>query len=225
MKYLNDNNKLQIPEYQREEVWTKYQKQLLIDTIIRTYDIPKFYYIVQQDDPDIIYRIADGQQRTKAIVGFMNDEFPLDVHADKWNDTEEIEGKKFSELSADLQQWLHNQTIDVIEMRGYTDKEEKDVFLRMQLGTPLNAAEKRRGLPGNVPGIVKELSNHKLFKQEGMIKFSHKRFGYEDAVAKIFHQFYKGMITTIRPPDINQTYLDNQDMLLLGLFEVVPHLV
>ena len=31
------------PDYQRPSVWKKSQKQLLIDSILRGYDLPKFY--------------------------------------------------------------------------------------------------------------------------------------------------------------------------------------
>lgn len=31
------------PDYQRPAVWTRAQKQLLIDSMLRDYDIPKFY--------------------------------------------------------------------------------------------------------------------------------------------------------------------------------------
>ena len=31
------------PDYQRPAVWTRAQKQLLIDSMLRDYDVPKFY--------------------------------------------------------------------------------------------------------------------------------------------------------------------------------------
>ena len=32
------------PDFQRPPVWSKAQKQLLIDTILRNYDVPKLYW-------------------------------------------------------------------------------------------------------------------------------------------------------------------------------------
>ena len=32
------------PDFQRPAVWTTAQKQLLIDTILRDYDVPKMYW-------------------------------------------------------------------------------------------------------------------------------------------------------------------------------------
>ena len=34
------------PDYQRPPVWTRSQKQLLIDTVLRNYEIPKLYWRV-----------------------------------------------------------------------------------------------------------------------------------------------------------------------------------
>ena len=87
-------------EYQRESAWGKPQKQLLIDTIFRGMDIPKFYLwkiddstLVNgypdgetkqiyrdilarkrhdNDDPrPFVYEVVDGQQRIRTILEFI----------------------------------------------------------------------------------------------------------------------------------------------------------
>ena len=40
------------PDYQRPAVWSKAQKQLLVDTILRDYDVPKFYWRKTGSKPD-----------------------------------------------------------------------------------------------------------------------------------------------------------------------------
>lgn len=48
------------PDYQRPSVWTKNQKQLLMDSILHDYDIPKIYlHEVEKEKYDVV----DGQQR------------------------------------------------------------------------------------------------------------------------------------------------------------------
>tara|TARA_Y100000768_G_scaffold26629_1_gene17951 strand:+ start:4835 stop:6130 length:1296 start_codon:yes stop_codon:yes gene_type:complete len=214
--FFSDRNKLEIPDYQREEVWTKYQKQLLIDTIFRVYDIPKVYFVLRNSQNEgVKYRIADGQQRSKAIIDFLNDKFSTLNDSDPCiydGVTEEVANKKFSELSEDLQQYILAQEIDVVELKNYTEDEEKDIFTRMQMGTPLNAAEKRRGYNGNLPSLITKLANHKIFNTENLIDFSSKRYGYEDACAKIFHTFYHGRVTTIKPTEIRKTYSECEDI-------------
>lgn len=47
------------PDYQRPAVWTKAQKQLLIDSILRDFDVPKIYLHEKNNDT---YDVIDGQQ-------------------------------------------------------------------------------------------------------------------------------------------------------------------
>lgn len=54
------------PDFQRPAVWTTAQKQLLIDTILREYDVPKMYWRKLASAPDR-YDVVDGQQRLRAI--------------------------------------------------------------------------------------------------------------------------------------------------------------
>jgi hypothetical protein len=214
---LSQRDKLEIPDYQREEVWTKYQKQLLVDTIFRGYDIPKLYFVITSpENGEIVkYRIADGQQRVKTILSFLKNEFKTFSDSDdcKFENQEEIVANKtFESFSEDLQEHILSQEIDVVELKNYTEDEEKDIFTRMQMGTPLNAAEKRRGYSGNLPALITKLAQHKIFSSENFIDFSSKRYGYEDACAKIFHTFYNKRVTTIAPTEIKKTYDECQDI-------------
>ena len=49
------------PDFQRPPVWSLGQKQLLIDTILRGYDIPKLYWRKISKSPEK-YEVVDGQQ-------------------------------------------------------------------------------------------------------------------------------------------------------------------
>ena len=53
------------PQYQRAPVWNDAKKQLLIDSILRGYDLPKFY--LRSTDPPYEHEVVDGQQRLHAI--------------------------------------------------------------------------------------------------------------------------------------------------------------
>ncbi len=64
-KYKRKKINLQ-PQYQRTGVWSDKNNQLLIDTILRGYDIPKIYLTDSKDD-NFEQEVIDGQQRLKAI--------------------------------------------------------------------------------------------------------------------------------------------------------------
>jgi uncharacterized protein with ParB-like and HNH nuclease domain len=79
---LRKNNMLSVNfEYQRGPVWTKGQKQKLIDSLLRGYPIPLLYFRhiktsiagMQREDLEII----DGQQRINALYEFDQGAFKL----------------------------------------------------------------------------------------------------------------------------------------------------
>ena len=74
------------PDYQRPSVWAPSQKKLLIDSILRNYDIPKMYWRKVGKNPDK-YEVVDGQQRLRAIWEFMEGKFDLGKDADTLNGT------------------------------------------------------------------------------------------------------------------------------------------
>ena len=69
-------------EYQRGLAWSEYQKQMFIDSLLRGYSAPAFYFHVKETklpnghiNQDI--EIIDGQQRVNAITAFFDGGFPL----------------------------------------------------------------------------------------------------------------------------------------------------
>lgn len=198
------------PEYQRDAVWTRSQKQMLIDSILRGFDVPKFYFRVDGQ----IWDVVDGQQRCRAIIEFLNDEFPLAKDAAKigaW----EIKGKRFSQLDEELATNFTTTVLHFVKLKNYSDSEIEELFLRLQNGTPLNPAEKRRAMSGTMRSVVAEIATEPFFT-DGLCHFSAKRFGYEDAAAKILHQQLNPPVADLQASSIADTYrknsaIDNSD--------------
>ncbi|MCK4764940.1 MAG: DUF262 domain-containing protein [Candidatus Aminicenantes bacterium] len=64
---LHEDDKLNLsPEYQRNEIWPIKAKQKLIDSIRRNKPIPNFFLYKENGK----YEIVDGQQRTRALLGY-----------------------------------------------------------------------------------------------------------------------------------------------------------
>ena len=104
-------NRLEMqPEFQRNQVWSKAAKIMLIDTILRNIPMPKIFLqgILRKGDT---YRIViDGQQRLTAILEFLNDGFALDTPYDG-----QYRLKRFSELPAQIQDEILNYNVDINE--------------------------------------------------------------------------------------------------------------
>ena len=67
-KIYKRRDRYEIPDWQREEVWNKTKKQQLIDSILRGWKLPKFYFVKLEGDQ---YEVVDGQQRLTAIFEFL----------------------------------------------------------------------------------------------------------------------------------------------------------
>src|SRR5262245_51527246 len=66
---------IEFPEYQREpNIWSRDQKQRLIDSIVREFDIASVY-LYMRDDGGL--ECIDGRQRLNAIMSFLGGN-PLD---------------------------------------------------------------------------------------------------------------------------------------------------
>ena len=103
------------PDYQRPPAWSLKQKQLLMDTILRGYDIPKFYWRKVKRDDGIIYEVIDGQQRLRTIWEFRKGEFALSRDADSI-DGQKISGLRFMQLPPELLLAFDTYQLDVVEI-------------------------------------------------------------------------------------------------------------
>lgn len=64
-KIYKRRDRYEIPDWQREEVWSKPKRQKLIDSILRGWRLPKFHFLKASDTE---YEVVDGQQRLAAIT-------------------------------------------------------------------------------------------------------------------------------------------------------------
>lgn len=190
-------------EYQRNPVWSRPQEQLLIDTILNDWDVPKIYLF---ERPDGVKEVVDGQQRLLAIFRFMNGEFalpqdqsPVRGHA--------IAGSRFADLPDELQAALGVYALTVVTLQEYAQDDVEDFFVRLQEGVSLKPAEKRRALAGQMPDVVAQLGLHPVFPL--CARFHNRNYGYEDAVAKVLHMLLAGEITGFSAAAIRRTYTEN----------------
>ncbi|MFI6165277.1 DUF262 domain-containing protein [Nocardia sp. NPDC051052] len=68
-KIYKRRGRYDIPDWQRDEVWSLDHKQLLIDSILNGWKLPKFYFAKTSSDPDE-FDVVDGQQRLATIWEF-----------------------------------------------------------------------------------------------------------------------------------------------------------
>ena len=66
------------PDFQRNEVWSRLQKSLLIESILIRIPIPAFYIDARNQRK---WNVIDGLQRLSTIINFIKGEFKLGVFA------------------------------------------------------------------------------------------------------------------------------------------------
>ncbi|MFH0734213.1 MAG: DUF262 domain-containing protein [bacterium] len=193
------------PDYQRPSVWSTSQKQLLMDSILRGYDIPKFYLRKISSNPDK-YEVVDGQQRLRAIWGYINGEYRLSKEIDEINGFV-IEGKYYTELPDEIRSDFDVYAIDIIIISNSDEEEVREMFLRLQNGTTLKAQEKRNAMPGQMRNFVKSLVQHNFFYKT--VNFANRRFTHDHVAAQMCLIELNGQICNIKDKDLNKMYEEN----------------
>jgi hypothetical protein len=191
------------PDFQRPPVWSRAQKQLLVDTILRDYDIPKLYWRKVSTKPDK-YDVVDGQQRLRAIWDFFDGEFPLPKDADPI-DGEKVAGLKYDALPDDLRMRFDVYALDVVVLEESDEDEVREMFLRLQNGTSLKAQEKRNAYPGQMRAFVHELSRHPFFQS---VAFANARFNHDLVAAQVMCLELAGEPTNVKNADLNRMYTE-----------------
>ena len=197
------------PDYQRPPVWTRKQKQLLIDTILRGFDVPKMYWQRISNNHQHEFDVVDGQQRLRTLWEFCGGEFPLAKDADPVGKTE-IAGKRYDDLDFDLRSNIDIYALDVVIVEDAVQTEDedevRDMFLRLQNGTTLKAQEKRNAMSGKMRDFVKDVAGHPFFEN---CKFSNSRFTFDHVASQMICLEIAGGPTSVRDSDLNRMYLDN----------------
>ena len=150
-------------EFQRGIVWSKGQRLLLIDSILRGYDLPKIFLRKLPDGSPFLFDVIDGKQRLTSIWEFLADKLRLPRNA-SFPGMCDVGGKKWSELPQAAQDVLQFAKVTVSELETEEDEEIRELFLRLQKGEPLNPAERRNAIAGPVRDFVAEtLAKHPVW--------------------------------------------------------------
>jgi hypothetical protein len=194
------------PDFQRPAVWGTSQKQLLVDTILREYDVPKLYWRKTGSRPDT-YDVVDGQQRLRALWDFFDGNFKLPKDAEPI-DGEAIGGCVYETLPDDLRGRFDVYALDVVVLENTDEDEVREMFLRLQNGTSLKAQEKRNAYPGKMRDFVRELVQHPFFLSVG---FKNSRFAFDHVAAQLVCLEIQGGPTNVKNADLNRVYELNRE--------------
>lgn len=203
------------PEYQRNgDIWGLEKRQLLIDSILNEYDIPKIYFHKlskqEKEKTGKDYSIIDGRQRLETIWKFIDGDFSLAEDFKYLRDPQiKAGGLTYSDLAKKypkLKIKFDSITLPIVTIS--TDDLEliEDMFSRLNEAVPLNAAEKRNAFGGAMAKLITKISHHKFFKEN--VNFSNKRYQHKEAAAKLLFLIYSLTTGKKKIVDTKKAYLD-----------------
>ena len=196
-KIYKRRDRYDIPEWQRQEVWSRSKKQYLIDSILRGWKLPKFYFLKVSSDPEA-YEVVDGQQRLVTIYDFFDNQLRLPERTAK-----EFGGSYYKDLPDELVDAFDDYEIEFDEIGEATEEEIKDFFQRLQEGLPLTSAEKLNSVHSNLRDYMMELAKHPFF---GKTNASDRRYGHFDIVSKVAAIELDGLEVGLRYDDMRAVF-------------------
>lgn len=209
VRKLRDNfPRIDFPEYQREpNLWSLIEKQRLIDSMVRRFDIASLYFY-RHDDGAI--DCVDGRQRIGAIMSFLGDnETDTDVNFrfrhlnEVYEDSrvfETLEGKPFSEIlkladdpkqqtAQNFVKLLLEYPLTVVMLSESKQSEEFNLqFTRLNLGTIINSGEKLHAMVGDLRNECFDGIGKHPFLEETSIPT--RRYAREQVAAQILAQIF-----------------------------------
>lgn len=177
LKNQIDKGNLQFDLFvQRGLVWDLERKSLLIDTMVRGYDIPSFYFQKLPEGKN--YNAIDGKQRSTTIYAYMNNDFALSESIETFFDDDGQEvilaGMHFEELPENVQDLIKDYMMPIKLFADITEEEIIEQFYRINNGKPLSSIELTRVKAKSIKQFQK-IANSNMIQfattEKGKIKY------------------------------------------------------
>lgn len=191
------------PDFQRQYVWDATKASKLIESAILFIPLPIIYLSEEKDGKEYV---IDGQQRLTSFFSFIDGIFPdgKPFKLSGLNVCSDLNGKKFSELSEELQDKIRYYKIRTITFQKDSSENLKfEIFERLNTGSvQLNDQELRNCLyRGNFNVALKEMASDPDFMFICGLKAPDKRMKDKELVLRFcafYHKTYLNYKAPIR---------------------------
>lgn len=190
-------------DYQRSDrVWPSVARSFLIETVLLNFPIPKLalHQVTDLQSKKTVKAIVDGQQRSRAILDFYQD----DLRLSRGLELEEAAGRKYSELEDELQASFLDYALSFDLFVAASVDQVREMFRRMNLFTvPLNPEEQRHAVfQGPFKWFIHRMARKYddafprigLFSQKQLVRMADTKL-----LTEISHAFFNGITTTSKP--------------------------
>ena len=191
------------PPYQRRGgLWSRSDKEFLIDSILNKYDIPKLYIADFTFGPSPLntssmnYAVIDGKQRFEALFDFIRGAIALSssfVFEEK--PSLQLAGLSYSDLKKNypsVASRFDNYNLTVMSV--ITDEEGRinELFVRLNRNKPLTGPEVRNAMKGVVPELTRSIASSTFIQKK--ISYSSLRGQDLDLAAKFLLVEFRGRL-------------------------------
>lgn len=189
------------PDFQRQYVWDPAKASKLIESAILHIPLPIIYLSEEKDGKEYV---IDGQQRLTSFFSFLDGAFPdgKPFKLSGLNVCSDLNGKKFSDLSDELQDKVRYYKIRAITFQKDSSENLKfEIFERLNTGSvQLNDQELRNCLyRGNFNVALKEMAEDPDFMSICGLKAPDKRMRDKELVLR-FCAFYHKTYLNYKAP-------------------------
>jgi len=176
---------------------------------------------LENDDPEpYVYEVVDGQQRIRTFLEFMGAKAPnATVYRGAWQepfetltDTPMAKGKSYLKLNAEQQIKFDESPLSVMILEKASIDEIRDMFLRLQNGTPLNAQQKRDALGSKVDIIVRQFVRLPFFTQS--LPFGNESSGHHQIAAQMLLLESNDKIVSCTSQRLDRFYKNHKALVL-----------
>ena len=177
------------PPFQREGgVWSEAKNALLIDSLLRGWDVPKFYFRKAQGHEH--FEVVDGKQRLQAIETFRENRLQLgEVSIDLPEPFGDLREKYWKDLLPEQKDRFNETNLAIVELEDADEEDVRQLFLRLQEGAALTPAEKRNATLGELRDFVaQQAGTEKGFEAHMALKrtqYPRRRYQWDDLIAII----------------------------------------
>lgn len=196
-KIYKRRDRYEIPDWQRDKVWDPRKKQLLIDSILRGWKLPKFYFVKSSEDER---EVVDGQQRLQSIYDFFANELNLPEES-----VAEFGGPLYKALKQNASDAFDDFEIEFDDIEDASEDELKQFFQRLQSGLPLTSSEKLNAVHSKLRDFCrKKISQHPFFKNKAA--FPDTRYAHFDVASKATAIEIEGLEAGLRFDDLKSLF-------------------
>jgi uncharacterized protein DUF262 len=225
--------RISFPEYQREpNIWSRVEKQRLIDSMLRQFDIASFYFY---EDADGSIECIDGRQRIGAIMSFLGEnledsdngfEFKVlnEIYKDEEHPFASVDGFTFTRLVQESQaieaagrlvKEFREYLLTIVKLTGSRRAEEFSLqFTRLNLGIIINSGEKLHAMVGELrDACFEDIGQHPFL---ALTRLPTRRYSRQQVAAQILAQVFSveetGEFTRTRHFDLQRLFKEHRTL-------------